>query len=291
MNWDDVRLFLSIAEQGSFRKAATILNVSHSTLSRRIDALEAGLGVKLFSRVNRGLSLTAAGDEMLKTAIPMGEEFDKLQIRINSQDQIPRGKILLTTSDVLFDYFLLEALQEFMTQWPEISIEVDSSIAMLDIGAIEADVAIRITNSPDEQLIGRKLGPYCEAAYASKQYLDAFRKTPGDHCFISPSETFQFQVTLDHPYQAPIKTTFFTPDIRTQMRSARSGFGIACLPCLIGDQEPDLICISNVIEKASIWLLAHKDSRRNKRMSIFREFITDHFNTHQDLLTGNRAAK
>ena len=180
MNWDEVRLFLVVAEEGSFRQAALKLNVGHSTLSRRIESLEEDLGLKLFKRIKRGLSLTAAGEEMLKTAIPMGEEFDKLKIRLAAQDQ------------------------------------------------------------------------------------------------------------LHEPYQAPLETLLTSANIQTQVNGARQGFGMASLPCLMADLCPELIRISAVIKRSEICLLAHKDSRHNKHMRIFRDFIADYFAEHQNLLIGAR---
>ena len=91
MNWDDIRIFSTIAEEGSFRRAALKLNLGHTTLSRRIEALEEKLGTRLLNRQSRGLTLTPAGEDMLLTAAPMSREFDDLQLRLFGRDSKAEG--------------------------------------------------------------------------------------------------------------------------------------------------------------------------------------------------------
>jgi DNA-binding transcriptional LysR family regulator len=289
LNWDDVRLFLSIAEEGSFRKAAIKLGVGHSTLSRRIDSLEQDLGVKLFNRLTQGLRLTSAGEEMLETAIPMNQQFNQLHLRMHGQDQVLSGRITLTISEMFLSQFLLEPIHEFMTKWPDIVIEVNTSIAVLDLASKEADVAIRITNTPPEHLIGRQVGPYCEAAYASKDYIEAFLLSPSEHKFASPGDGYEFTGVLFEPYRAPLKTSLIMPNMFAQFQVAVDGMAIASLPCVLGDQSEKLVRLCDPFQRAQIWILAHKDSRENKRMQVFRDFLAEHFRKNQSLLRGELA--
>lgn len=289
MNWDDIRLFLTTAEEGSFRQAAGKLNLGHSTLSRRIDALEHDLGTKLFNRQSRGLTLTPAGKEMLDTAVSMNQQFDQLQIRMFGQDKTPRGNIKLTVPGLLLNYLLIDSLNRFCEEWPEISIDVNTSLSLLDLSAKEADIAIRMTNHPGEQLIGRKIGVYCEAAYASEIYLENFtNQNERVHQWIHPGGDYKFEAELANAYttEQEHKIQLVVPDIDAQMHFAERHVGIAMLPCLMADRNPQLKRISSIVHRSDIWLLAHKDSRENTRMQLFREFLVDVFAQHQERMLG-----
>ena len=292
MNWDDVRLFLAIAEEGSFRRGAVKLGVGHSTLSRRIDALEAELGARLFNRLSRGLTLTAAGEEMLRTAVPMGDEFSQLQLRLFGRDSETKGRINFTAPSLLVNSILMAPLEQFCAAWPDIHIDIDHSLDYRDLNAKEADIALRMTNSPSDQLIGRKVGDYCEAAYASAEYLHRFiANAENQHRWLFPGGGYQFVAQLHDPYgtSIPPQPYLTVPDPEAQACGAELGMGLAMLPCVIGDERLGLQRISNVVHRTDIWLLAHKDTRDNKRMQIFRDFLVDVFAAHQPRLLGEQS--
>ncbi len=289
MNWDDVRLFLAVAEQGSFRKAAQQLEVGHSTLSRRIESLEDSLGVLLFSRKSTGLTLTSAGEELQRTGQPIQVEFAQLQVRMFGQDDQARGNIRFTAPSLIIRDVLMQPLREFCTRWPDIHIEVDHSLDLLDLSTKEADIAIRMTNTPGDHLIGRKVGVYCEAAYAGAEYLRWFEAAaPDAHRWLYPGGNYRFEVLLHAPYQtpAPPRRYLTVPDLESQVRGAELGMGIAMLPCLMADANPKLQRISNVVKRTDIWLLAHRDTRNNRRMQLFRDFLVKAFAAEEDRMRG-----
>ncbi len=287
MNWDDVRIFLSVAEHGSFRKAAIAANVRHTTLSRRIESLEDSVGAKLFTRGKRGLSLTEAGQEMFDTAVPVSRELDQLQVKIFGQEQSPVGGIKLTAPCMLINHLLLEPLVHFSEQWPDIHITIDQSLSVLDLSLKEADIALRLTDTPDEDLIGRQVGEYREAVYASRGYLERFKTEAWErHRWLFPGADYEFSMTLEPAYAAslPPDRVITLPDPDAQMSAAELGAGIATLPCLIADQRPGLIRISDVVRRSGIWLLCHPDARRNRRLQIFRDFLVRSFNLENERL-------
>lgn len=293
MNWDDIRLFLAVAEQGSFRKAALKTELGHSTLSRRVETLEQTVGTKLFTRQSRGLSLTPAGEEMLATAKRVNTEFDELQLRLFGHDTVPSGKINLTLPPLLVNYLLAEHLKTFTDAWPHISIEISSGLDLLDLSSKQADLAIRITNNPGEQLIGRKVGQFCEAAYASRSYLEDFvEQDKRQHVWISPSDAYKFKVQLDAPYQTELahEVKLLASDMEAQARFAEQGVGFAMLPCLLAEANPALVRFSSIIKRSDIWLLAHPDTRGNQRMKLFRAFLIQLFVTYETRLNGTPAS-
>ncbi len=291
MNWDDARLFLAIAEEGSFRRTAIKLNLGHSTLSRRIESLEENLGVQLFNRSTTGLTLTPSGEEMVDTAKIVSSEFDQLKVRLFGRDQLVKGRIVLTLPGILLNHLIMPMLVEFQKKWPEITLEIITGFEKLDLNAKEADVAIRLTSNPDEHFIGRCLGSFHQAVYASQYYLDSYLAAKGEaaHQWIRPGEASVFDYTLARPYESPlpIESSLIVPDINAQMEVAIAGRGLATLPCFMGDPCPDLVRLSSSKLRADIWLLSHKDLRNHKRMQLFRAFICEKFEGFQGLLKGD----
>lgn len=289
MNWDDVRLFLAVAEEGSFRQAAQKLNIGHTTLSRRVESLEQDLGTKLFTRQSTGLKLTAAGSDMLQTAVPMREEFNSLQARLFGEEQDVAGTIKLTVPYVLLNSFLLKELKAFTDRNPGIHFEIDAGLDLVDLKTREADLAIRLTNNPGDSYIGRRLSLFCEAVYASENYLTQFKNADLKcHHWIYPGGDYQFVAELFPEWRCnePPEVKMVLPDVAAQIQAAEVGMGIATVPCVMGEQNATLRRISEVYERTEIWLLAHPDTRGNRRMQLCREYITEVFERYQDLIEG-----
>ena len=290
MNWDDIRLFLTIAEEGSFRRAAQRLNLGHVTLSRRIESLEESLDVKIFNRHTTGLSLTEAGKEMLSTATPVADAFDDLKVRLYGRDQLLKGKVTLTLPDYLSTHIILPSLDKFQQLWPDVTIEIITDYKVLNLHSQEADIAIRSTNNPGEQLIGRHLGSMCQAAYASVEYLETTVKNSKPHNWIRPidSSTFRMEIFDRFSTTKTLTSNLILFDIDSQFKAAELGRGIAKLPCLVGDSSDSLVRISPIYHSIELWLLCHKDLRENKRMRLFREFLVNLFESKKNLISGNK---
>ena len=187
------------------------------------------------------------------------------------------------------NYLLLTPLDRFARTWPGIKVEINDSLEVLDLSAKEADIALRMTNNPSDQLIGRKVGVYLEAAYASPEYLTTFAaSTEKLHRWIYPGGDYEFRARLLAPYASaePPRVQITMPNVYGQMGCAVRGMGLVMLPCLMGDPNPDLVRISPPVHRTDIWMLAHKDSRSNKRMQLFREFLVEVFAAEQHALSG-----
>jgi DNA-binding transcriptional LysR family regulator len=291
LNWDDIRLFLLIAEQGSFRRAAEKVEPGHATLSRRVESLEKALTVKLFNRSSTGLRLTSAGEEMLAAATSMRAELDSVKVKIQGIDQSISGKITFTLSEVFSNYLVLPALEQFQRQYPDIIVEIIPSFQVLDLNIQQADIAIRSTDSPDDQYIGRNLGCLYEAAYASEDYLKEFlhqEENNRQHNWIRPGEKSVFRGALIPKYQcdSEIKSDVIVDSIEAQLILAKQGRGIATLPCLIGEKFEELVRICPAYPITDIWLLSHRQLRGNRRMQLFREFLTKLFSSNHALIIG-----
>jgi len=171
MNWDNLRYFLAIAQAGSIRGAAIELNVNHTTVSRRINAFEESLGVKLFERQLTGYKLTPAGEQLTPTAERIQEEVDTLDRQTFGLKTQLEGELKITLPPAFALHLVAPMLSRFSKTYPGIELDIAISKHELNITRREADVAIRVTRTPPEHLIGRKITSYKKSVYASVEYL------------------------------------------------------------------------------------------------------------------------
>ncbi len=295
MNWDNLRIFLAVAREKSVRGAAGDLGISHSTVSRRIDAFEQGLGVRLFERQPDGYFLTSFGEDMVQTARRLEESVDGLERRVLGQDARLRGDLRVTMPDLLAAKLLMPDLVAFGEQYPDINLEVAISYTPFDLRRREADVAIRITIDPPETLVGRKVITYARATYASRAYLAGHdpERSPESVTWIGWDDRSR------HPRWVR-ESSFPTAAVRgrmnnamVQLAAAKAGMGLAMLPCFMGDTEADLVRVPPREPEPAwdIWILTHEDLRATARVRAFMDFMSDAFLRHRDLLEGRRPQK
>lgn len=290
MNWDDLKIFLAVARQGSARAAADKLAIHHSTITRRIEAFESAQKVHLFDRLTTGYSLTAAGKSLLESATRIEREVNGIERTLLGQDADLKGEIRVTMPDVIAANLLMPDLVAFMDAYPEIDLKVLVSYSVLNLTKREADVAIRLSDRPSEHLIGRKAIRYHIATYASKAYLKRYplpHKTEGAHWigwdFPVPKAKWISQSEFPN---VPPRGHF--DNVLVQLAAVKSGLGIARLPCFIGDVEPTLQRVppGNSIPFHDIWILTHKDLLSTTRIQLFMDFMALAFKQKKDLLEG-----
>ena len=171
MNWDDLKIFLAVAEAPSMRAAAKQLKVSHTTVSRRIECLEESLGTRLFDRRSDGYRLTDAGQDLLPIALQTDDSLHAFDRSVAGRDSALEGQVCVTIPDALAVSLFMPLFLSFMDENPGIQIKVHDSLQIFDLSRREADVAIRFTNNPPDHLIGRRLGNMHQAAYATQDYV------------------------------------------------------------------------------------------------------------------------
>jgi DNA-binding transcriptional LysR family regulator len=275
LNWDDVKIFLAVAEAPSMRVAAKALQVSHTTVSRRIEALEGDLGVKLFERLPGGYHLTTSGEELLPIATQADTDFHAFGRSVAGRDTALDGQVCVTVPGVLAHYLFMPIFAEFMQDHPAIQIKVDDSYELFNLSRREADVAIRISAAPPEHLIGRTLGTLHQAAYGTPDYIAAHKPQDANSTarwvgWGTPEDRPQWVATSPYPH-LPVVGHF--DNIILQVDAVRQGLGLGFFPCVVEDSIPELVRLSDPAPSAKVWLLSHRDLRAAARMRAFREFI------------------
>ncbi len=277
MNWDDLRLFLAAADAGSMRAAAKILRVSHTTISRRIESLEADFDTRLFERRSDGFDLTPAGQALLPVAQSMESNLLGVERQVRGADKELAGPLMVTLPDMFAMYLMGPILFEFMEAYPSIDLEVNESWSVFDLSKREADVAIRFTNDPPEHLIGRQLGVFHEAAYSTEAYL-------AEHGPLETSQTARWVGYGDAALREQWVASSAFPHLPTvgrfdhvpmQVEAVKAGFGIGLMPCFAGDAVPEFVRLTDPSPRIAVWLLSHRDLRTTARVSAFRQFIIE----------------
>ncbi|AKF09589.1 LysR family transcriptional regulator [Sandaracinus amylolyticus] len=281
MDWDDVRHFLALARARSVRAAGAALGVSHSTVARRVEALEARLGVKLFDRHRDGYLLTDAGHEMVAGAERVEREMATLERGVAGQDARLEGAIRVTCTDPFIAKILVRSLASLCERHPGIELELSADAKYLDLSKREADVALRalaLGASPPEHLIGRRLVPIVLCSYVGKAHagrLDPDRGGGPTRWLGSNLDKVMQELvgSSSHP-DVPLWGTF--ESMAVMIEAAHAGLGLIMVPTYAGDPDPELerLAKPDLRHVGDFWLLGHRDLRDNARLRAAREVIT-----------------
>lgn len=294
MEWDDLRYVLAVATAGSLAGAARKLKVNHTTVLRRIAAVEERMGLRLFERLSTGYVLTAGGEELIGAARSIDDTVTALERRLAGRDLRLSGTVRVTTTDTLMASVLPEILAEFRAQYPGIQIEIAVSNVMFNLTKRDADVAIRPAPNPPESLIGRRVSRIAFGLYGAKGYLRRRKDVAlADHAWIGPDDSLaNSSVARWMRTKVPDSEVVLRADSLLAMRQAAdAGLGVAALPCYLGDIAPGLVCIRRPIAEmeTALWVLTHEDLRRTARVRAFTEFAATALSRRKALLEGAAA--
>jgi len=299
-DWNDLRYFLAVADGGSTLAAGRTLRVSQTTVARRIAALEASLGIPLFEKRQAGYTLTDAGADLLERARQMASAATGFADAAAAQVRDTSGKVRITTQEIFAVTLLAPILRELHEQHPEIIIELDDSQFLRDLGEGEADIALRSTSSEAPAgIVGRRLSIddwtlYCSRDYAAKNGVPRTRAQLKKHAFIGgggPKLWHAYSAWL-HDLGLDDRVIMHHASATGMLSAIRSGLGIAVLPCVVADAEPDLIrCVPpKGSHGRSMWLLTHERVRQSPRVRIVIDFLYDKLSAHIRMLEAQREA-
>lgn len=296
--WDDLRLVLALAERGTLSGAAAQLQLSHPTLSRRLHACEQRLGARLVERLPGGLRLTEVGGEMHAVAVRLRDEIAQLERRIAGRDDSADGPVRLTAPDAVAEYLLPGMLAELCTQQRGLSIELRVANQLLSLARREADLALRITASPAENLKGRRVGAVAMAVYAAES-LRLPAKALDDPCRSGlPWVGFDAGLACSGPGRW-LSTRVAEQDIRLKAntllgaaQAVRAGIGCGLLPCFVGGSIPGLRQLGEPLPELEqpLWLLAHAEMAALPRIRRASAALAASLRRAAPLLQGVQAA-
>jgi len=287
MDWDKLKIFHTVAEASSFTKAATVLNLSQSAISRQIQSLEHELKIKLFERHARGLVLTDNGKYLFQTAHEVIAKLKDVEAIFSDEKDKLKGKLTVTTVVSFGTTWLTPRIKEFMDLHPEIEVELIFDDRELDLSTREADVAIRMRRPKQLNLIQKKFVDFNYHIYGSNEYLEKngypkILKDLDKHKFITygkgaPSPVYNpdWVLKLGAKEGKKRKSVMKVNSVYGLLLAVQSGVGLAALPDYITHNIPNL---TKVLPEESgkpteTHFVYPASLKTNARLMAFRNFI------------------
>ncbi|MEZ5998166.1 MAG: LysR family transcriptional regulator [Hyphomonas sp.] len=283
MNWDDLRIFLTVSRSSRLDRASAVLKQDATTISRRIRRLEHDLGQTLFERTRRGHVLTDQGEALARQIEDMESVAVKIQAHAG-QDRTLAGKIRLGVTEGFGTQFIAPALSGFASAWPAIEIDLITLSGFLSVPKREVDMSILLTRPRAGRLKVRKLTDYSLQLYAHRDYLanhDAITE-PRDlerHTLIGYVDDLIYSPQLRYfgDILPGITPRLCSPSILAQLELTRSGSGLCILPKFIAGahRELEVVLPEQVQVTRSFWLVTHEDVQDFVRIRHLSDFLYD----------------
>lgn len=283
-DWDDIRFFLAVAREGSVSGAAKGLGVNHSTVSRRIQGLEQKHGVQLFNRQRDGYEMTEAAGSIYEQALAIESQSQQISRTLFGQDTRLEGPINLTMPHDIFEHCLADELALFRQEHPGIELNLMVAQGLRNLASREADLAIRLTPSPPDYLIGRQVARLKHALYAAST-LDL--NEPVGLVLWSGGDVIPGWAERYFPGAT---VALRVDDLSSMYAAVKAGFGVARMPCYMPESLNDssVIRLPNPLPRSdwSVWVLNHVDLRKTIRVQRCRKFLISALERKQGLFEG-----
>jgi len=290
MQWDDLRIFLAVARAGSISGAAKRLGVQHSTVSRRLRSLEEQLGTHLIERKKSGYELTEAGEELQLAARKIEVEILEFEGEMSGKDSGATGELRVSAINNMASTALMPVFARFSDAYPNIELHVLVSNKFVKLAERDADIAIRLTNTPLDTLMGTRLTTVASAVYGSRDYCAKVQAGGTEPKWLGV-ECCGFHMSWTKDACPDKAHNFYVDDTLLTVAALKAGAGLAYLPCFMGDSEPSLVRFRPPEPKhdLGLWLVYHRDLRRTKRVRLFREHMQQEIKELRDLFEGHCA--
>ena len=273
MNSADLRILAELRRNDTFSAAADALGLAHTTVSRKVRELEAHFGAGLIERVGDKIVLTTEGEAAASASDKIEDELTALERVINGRDGRLFGHISLTTVDILAWHYM-EQIGSFCSRFPEIELTVSSESEVKSLSRREAEVALRLTNTPEQYLFGQVVGRFDFAPYAARSTIvkDMEKAVWLDYASQECSMRSSSWMKANVP-KARAKYFYSTPLM--MLRAVEAGTGIGLLPVQVAQTNENLCRLGeDVAFGLDIWLLAPKELRHTARIRALFDTIT-----------------
>jgi DNA-binding transcriptional LysR family regulator len=281
-NWDELRTFVEVARDGSLSGAARRLGLTQPTVGRHIDALEAALGLTLFTRSPRGLTPTPAALALEPHVEAMAAAAAALGRVASGEAAADRGAVRVTASDIIGCEVLPPILAAFHAEHPGIVIELALTNRTEDLARRDADVAVRMVRPTQSGLVARRIGASRIALYAHRDYLARFGEPRSlgeltSHCMIGfDRDNSSFRSAGDFARGLTRETLGFRCDNDlAQLAALRAGLGVGGCQENIARRMPELLAVlPNAFHYAlEVWLVMHEDLKATRRVRLLFDHL------------------
>lgn len=292
MDWNSVRFVVALADHRRLVQAATSLGVARTTVGRRVRELEEDLGVRLFERTRDGYIPTEAGLELVAVGRRVEQQLVAAEQQLRGRDAQLSGALRVSTLDLLFSS-LQGAFASFLHRYPEIELTVTTTSAQVSLTQGDADVVLRLSASPGEHLVGRRVGKVAFAVYASSELvarvgqgapLSAFPWVGWDD---ARSDKHLAGWLKEHAPGARVAMRI-EENFLVLRRAVEAGAGAHFLPCFDADSDERLVRLSPALPELArdLWLLTTPDLRHNRRVRCFMQHMETAVRPLSEAMTG-----
>ncbi len=288
MNWDDLRLFLTVSRHSKLDEASKLLRMDATTISRRLRRLEDGLGATLFERTRRGHILTLRGETVARQAEAM--EAHWLSIENSGQNkQTVSGRVRLGVTEGLGTSIIAPAMANLASDWPALEIDLISLSGFVSVPKREADMSILLTKPKSGRVKIHKLTNYTLQLYGSAEYLSnnlpiMTKSDLRQHTLIGYVDDLIYSPQLRYfgDLLPGLQPQFASPSILAQLEMTRTGTGLCILPKFIASRYGELhpLLINDIHVERSFWLVVHEDVADFARIQVVKNCITDTIQAH-----------
>ena len=287
MDWDKLKVFHAAAQAGSFTHAGEQLGLSQSAVSRQVSALEQELGVSLFHRHARGLILTEQGELLHSTAHDVFMKLEAARAKLTDSRERPNGELKVTTTPGIGVHWLTPRLGEFLDLYPDIHITLITTDEELDLAMREADVAIRLRQPTQPDLIQRKLFSVHFHAYASPDYLKRFG-TPRTHDELDSHRIIllggavpahlanrRWLLEVSRDGKGARTPALSVNNVLGVLRACQRGLGIAMLPDYLVEENGGLVQLFGDVDTLALdaYFVYPEELKSVARIQVFRDFL------------------
>ena len=289
-DWNQARAFLATAEEGSLSAAARALGQTQPTLGRQVAALEENLGVTLFERIGRSLTLTQTGLDLLDHFKSMGEAASRISLAASGQSQAIEGRVSITAADFLATYHLPPILKKLREVAPAIEIEIISANDVRDLMRREADIAIRHVRSEQPDLIAKLIGEFEANLYASSEFFErnTHPKTPGDLSnaqFIGVDNAGMLLTDLNKLGLSLTSRNFkiISRSGTVILELVKEGLGVGVIPKDVAEMNPELELALPEFPpiRFPVWLAAHRELHTSRRIRLVYDLLVDELSQYR----------
>ena len=297
-NWDDLRFFLAVARTGTLTAAAARTGTEHTTVARRIQALEEGLGSRLFHRSNQGYALTAAGEGLLASAEAMESAFVSATASADRDGRTVAGTVRIGAPDGFGSVFLAPRMHRLARRHPGLEIEIVATARIFSLSKREADIVVSLSSSAQARVVTRRLTDYRLFVYAAPAYLAGappIRAVSdlGGHSFVGYIEDMLFSRELNYldvigpDASARLRST----NLLAQVHATLAGAGLCILPAFIASAHPGLVAVlpEHVSLTRAFHMHIHEDHRQAAHIREAAAFIAGEVEAARALFSGPEA--
>jgi len=295
INWDNLRIFLTVARFSSALEAAQHLNMDHSTITRRLKKLEDEIGSKLFVRTSQGHMLNSTGHRLYEYAEQIEHTMSSIESELGGDSQVLTGHVRLGATEGFGSYFIAPHLSHFCEKHPAITVDLLPLPRFINLSKREADIAISIERPSSGPYVTCKLSDYRLQLYATNTYLNSHPPIKrlediNQHRVIGYIDEYSFSQEIRYRDQIAPQATIplQSSSIVAQYRATLQGTALGILPCFLGNLSPELIPV--LPEEASIlrsfWLITPNEKREISRVMVLWDYLRHVADVNRHFLMG-----